>query len=153
MGAQPDQNIQSYSCDHEHQVSALFCVLTCRAALPPIIFLAMYRANDVAHEFGTLGYLVSIIASLTFAMAPRAKFLQMTFRHLILTLLATPISILGLWCARQAKNHTQAANDPDLYNPNAAAIAGVFLFFSAFWICSLRAVSTHTIAADDLAIP
>jgi hypothetical protein len=121
--------------------------------MPPIIFLAMYRADSVAKDFGTLGYLVSIIASLTFAMAPRARFLQQMMRHLILTLIAAPISILGLWCARQAKNHTQAASDPTLFNSSAAAISAVFLFFNAFWICALRAVFYLPYLADCLAIP
>src|SRR5271169_393314 len=80
-------------------------VLIDRGALPPIIFLAMYRADDVAQNIGSLGYLVAIIASLSFAMQPRAKFLQSLIRHLLFTCASVPLTIFGLWCAREAKNN------------------------------------------------
>jgi hypothetical protein len=113
----------------------------CRGSLPPIIFLAMYQSTPVATQFGSLGYLVAIIASLSFAMQPRAKFLQGLIRNILFGCIAVPITTLGLWCARQAKLHTQPAGSTELYNSSAAAVSGVFLFFNVFAVNSFRAVS------------
>src|SRR5271169_6660149 len=84
-------------------------ILIDRGALPPIIFLAIYRADSVSKDIGSLGYLVAIIASLSFAMQPRSKFIQSLIRNIIFTCAAVPFTIFGLWCAREAKHHTEPA--------------------------------------------
>jgi hypothetical protein len=129
----------------------LFDLLTVRGSLPPVIFLAMYRATPVANTFGSLGYLITIISSLSFAMQPRAVFLEGLIRNLLFTCLAVPLTILGLWCARQAKLHTQPAGSTQLYNSSAAAVAGIFLFFNVFAVNAFRAVLPLVIA--DIASP
>ena len=100
----------------------------------------MYRSSTVANQFGSLGYLVSIIASLCMAMVPRAKFLESIVRHIFFSCIAVAMTILGLWAARQARNHTQDANDKDIYNPSAAAVSAIFLFFNVFAVNAFRAV-------------
>jgi hypothetical protein len=103
--------------------------------------MAMYRATPVALNIGSLGYIVAIIASLSFAMQPRAKFLEGLFRNILFSCIATPISILGLWCARQAKYHTEPPRSQAAYNPSSAAVCAVFLFFNVFVVNVMRAVS------------
>lgn len=116
-----------------------------RASLPPIVFLAMYRSETVAHEIGSLGYLVAIVASLSFAMQPRAKFLQNIFRNILFACVATSFAILGLWCARQAKIHTQPPTTNAPYNSSAAAISAIFLFFNVYIANACRAVTLSSI--------
>jgi hypothetical protein len=100
----------------------------------------MYQASSVANYFGSQAYIVAIVASFSFAMHPRGKFVRNLFVGLIVYCLATVISCLGLWCARQAKLHTQSASDSNPYNSSAAAVSAIFLFFSLFAINSFRAV-------------
>ena len=100
----------------------------------------MYRATSVATDIGSLGYLVAIISSLSFAMQPRAKFLQSLFRNILFTCAAVPFTILGLWCSRQAKSHTQTPGSPALYNSSAAAVCAIFLFVNVFAVNAFRAV-------------
>jgi len=101
----------------------------------------MFQSNPVADMFGSLAYLTAIITCLCFTIMPRAKFLQSLIRHVLFTCLAVPMAILGLWCARQAKLHTQAPGSTDPYNSSAAAVSAVFLFFNAYIINAFRAVS------------
>jgi hypothetical protein len=101
----------------------------------------MYQATPVAREFGSLGYLVTIISSLSFAMQPRAKFFEGLLRNLFFTCLAVPLTILALWCAKQAKLHTQPPGSTALYNSSAAAVSATFLFANVFAVNSFRAVS------------
>jgi uncharacterized membrane protein len=100
----------------------------------------MFENDVVADYFGSLGYLIAIISSLTFAMMPRGKFIESVIRHIFFACLAVPVTIFGLWCCRQAKLHTQSPGSTDLYNSSAAAVAATFLFFSIFAINSFRAV-------------
>jgi len=111
-----------------------------RASLPPIIFLGMYRSTPVANEIGSLGYIVAIIASLQFAMQPRSKYLHSLIQNIIFTCAAVPYSILGLYCARVARHHTQAPRDRNPYNSSAAAVSAIFLFVNVYAINVFRAV-------------
>ena len=92
----------------------------------------MYRSTAVADNIGSLGYLVAIIATLSFCMLPRSKFLISLLRCMFFSCLGVSFAILGLWAARQAKNHTQAPGDTSAYNPSAAAVCAIFLFVNAF---------------------
>src|SRR5438270_12616365 len=49
-------------------------IVMLKGALPPVIALAMLRSKTVATQYSTLGYLVSIMSLLGFAILPRAKF-------------------------------------------------------------------------------
>jgi hypothetical protein len=81
-------------------------------------------------------------------MQPRAKFLQGLFRNILFTCIAVPFTILGLWCARQAKNHTQPPGSQTLYNSSAAAVAAIFLFFNVFIANAFRAVTLPCYQSD-----
>lgn len=100
----------------------------------------MFQSTPVADLFGSVAYIVCIISCLCFANQPRAKFLQALFQQILFTCIAVPMAILGLWCARQAKLHTQPAGSTDNYNPSAAAVSCVFLFFNTYLINAFRAV-------------
>jgi hypothetical protein len=108
----------------------------------------MYRSKSVSDEIGSLGYLIAIISSLSFAMQPRAKFLQSLFRNILFTCVAVPFTILGLWCARQAKNHTQLPGSQAPYNSSAAAVTAIFFFFNVFVVNAFRAVTLPLYQSD-----
>jgi hypothetical protein len=105
----------------------------------------MYRAKAVSDDIGSLGYVVAIISSVSFAMLPRAKFLQSLIRNILFTCLAVPFTILGLWAARQAKTNTQSPGSNALYNPSAAAVSAIFLFVDVYIANSIRAVGLFLI--------
>lgn len=119
---------------------SLVLILIGRGSIPLVIFFAMYQATPVARHFGTQMYLVAIVTTLSFAMDPRAKFLRRIFVSLLMYCLATAVTCLGLWSARQAKFHTQSLDDPNIYNSSAAAVSGIFMFFNLFAINAFRAV-------------
>lgn len=100
----------------------------------------MYQATPVAREFTSSGYIIAVIASLSFAMQPRAKFFQGLITNVFLTCLGVAITIFGLWCSRQAQLNTQSPGSTELYNSSAAAVSAVFLFFNVFAVNSFRAV-------------
>lgn len=100
----------------------------------------MYRATPVADTIGSLGYLVAIISSLSFAMQPRAKFLQSLFRNLLFTCAAVPVTILGLYCARQARLHNEPTGSTARYDSSAAAVCAIFLFVNVYAANAIRAV-------------
>jgi hypothetical protein len=102
----------------------------------------MYQATPVAREFTSSGYIIAVIASLSFAMQPRAKFFQALVTNILLTCLAVLITILGLWCSRQAQLNTQSSGSMEPYNSSAAAVSAIFLFFNVFAVNSFRAVNS-----------
>jgi ABC-type xylose transport system permease subunit len=105
-----------------------------------MIFIASYRAGAVADTLGSLGYLIAIVASISMAMMPRAKFLQQLIRNIVFVCAAVPYVILALYCARQARNNTQAPGDTNPYNSSAAAVCAIYLFFNVYIANSIRAV-------------
>jgi hypothetical protein len=114
----------------------------------------MYQASPVAQVFGSSGYLVAVIASLSFAMQPRAKFLKSLILNILVTCVAVAFTILGLWCSRQAQLNTQSPGSTEVYNSSAAAVSAIFLFFSVFAANSLRAViSFPLLPADEQRYP
>lgn len=47
----------------------------------------MYQSDAIAQTYGTLGYLVTIIAALSLCILPRAKLVQLTIQNLVCNLL------------------------------------------------------------------
>jgi hypothetical protein len=105
-----------------------------------LVFLSMYQATPVARSLGVQAYPTAIVATLSFANDPRAKFIRNMFISLILYCIAAGVTCLGLWCARQARLHTEAIGDTSPYNSSAAAVSAVFFFFNQFFINAFRAV-------------
>jgi len=59
----------------------------------PVIAVAFFQADVVAHTFGTLGYLVPIVTVLAITIMPRAKFIQ----TLILNIIGICLGSVGLF--------------------------------------------------------
>ncbi|KAH0262671.1 hypothetical protein KCU91_g13251, partial [Aureobasidium melanogenum] len=125
-----------------------------KGALAPTISLAAYQATDFAEIYTTLGYLVGVISILSFAIMPRAKFLQTWFLNMLSTCFASCIALLAIYCAVQARLHTEKAvrtggpgtsGTPtpgavtSTYNSSAAAVSGIWLFFEIWVINTMRA--------------
>jgi Putative ER transporter, 6TM, N-terminal len=113
----------------------------------------MYRAQSVADTLGSLGYLVAIVSSISFAMTPRAKFFQQLIRNIVFVCASVPYTILALYCARVARDNTQAPGDTSRYNSSAAAVSAIFLFFNVYVANSLRAVAIPALtSAEGIAV-
>lgn len=125
-----------------------------KGALAPTICLAAYQATDFAETFTTLGYLVGIISILSFAIMPRAKFLQTFVFNLIATCLSTAVALLAMWTAVQARLHTETtvrvggagtSGTPATgattatYNSSASAVCAIWLFFQIYLVNAMRA--------------
>ena len=108
--------------------------------MPLLVFLSMYQATPVSHYFGVQAYSTAIVATLSFANDPRAKFIRNMFISLILYCIAAGVTCLGLWCARQARVNTEVTGDTSPYNSSAAAVSAIFFFFNQFFINAFRAV-------------
>lgn len=132
-------------------------MIMAKGALAPTIGLAAYQATDFAETYTTLGYLVGIVSILSFAIMPRAKFLQTLFFNLVATCLAVSVALLAIYCAVQARLHTEASTTPGtggagssgtptpgaqtsaVYNSSASAVCGIWLFFQIYLVNTLRA--------------
>jgi hypothetical protein len=51
-------------------------IIMAKGGLPPVISLAALRSTSFAEKYSSLGYLVPIVSLLSFAIMPRAKFVQ-----------------------------------------------------------------------------
>ncbi|KAI7577419.1 hypothetical protein KC346_g19548, partial [Hortaea werneckii] len=58
-----------------------------KGALAPTVAIAAYQATSYADMFTTIGYLVGVMAVLSFPIQPRAKFLQTMLVNLLTTCL------------------------------------------------------------------
>lgn len=113
--------------------------LMAKGALAPTIALAAYQATDFAETYTTLGYLVGITSILSFPIMPRAKFLQTWIFNILSTCISACVSLLAIFCATQARQHTETTPDSTAYNSSAAAVAGIWLFFMVYLANSVRA--------------
>ncbi|KAI0486618.1 hypothetical protein F4859DRAFT_466279 [Xylaria cf. heliscus] len=114
-----------------------------KGALPPVIGLAIYQSDGVAHEFSTFGYLVGIIAVLSLSVLPRGKFVQTLIFNVLFLCIGAAVALLILWSSLQARFHTQTAPDdprlPPAYNSSQAAVSAVWLFANIWIVNTIRA--------------
>ncbi|KAJ5902206.1 hypothetical protein N7495_002734 [Penicillium taxi] len=112
-----------------------------KGGLAPTIAVAMYQSTGVADEYTTLGYLVAIVSIFGFPIMPRAKFIQMMIADVLAVCLACCLSLLTMYCAVKARQHS--TNSPEeetaAYNSSAAAVSGVWLFFQMWLVHTFRA--------------
>jgi hypothetical protein len=80
-----------------------------RNSIPVAVSLGFYQSTSVSEIYGTLGFLVAIIAVVTVNILPRAHLIEMTFNICAFTAIAIPMTMLGTWSGLQARFHT----DPD----------------------------------------
>ncbi|KAI0550139.1 hypothetical protein F4679DRAFT_544134 [Xylaria curta] len=114
-----------------------------KGALAPVIALAIYQSDAVAHEFSTFGYLVGIVAVLSLSVLPRGKFVQTLIFNLLFLCVGSAVALLILWSALQARLHTQTTPDdprsPPTYNSSQSAVSAVWLFANIWIVNTLRA--------------
>jgi Putative ER transporter, 6TM, N-terminal/Fusaric acid resistance protein-like/Aromatic acid exporter family member 2 len=125
-------------------------ILMAKGALPPIIALAAYRADAYARQYTTLGYLGAIMATLSLAMQPRAKFLQSILLSTVMTCTGAAVALLQVQCCVAARKRygTSTASRPGSsgsqqaveYSSAASVTAGVWLFFTIYLANVLKAV-------------
>ncbi|KAL8728704.1 MAG: hypothetical protein Q9181_005250 [Wetmoreana brouardii] len=125
-----------------------------KGALPPTISIALYQNTGFADTYSTLGYLVAIMSILSFAIMPRAKFVQTMLFNIISICVGASISLLAIYCSVQARAHTTprppsgpqsssggpspgAAVAP--YNSSASAVCAIWLFFNIYVANMFRA--------------
>jgi hypothetical protein len=121
-----------------------------------IIFLTIIdrcESTTVADFYTTLSYVVAIISILSFAIMPRALFIQTMFLNLVAVCLAAAFGLLEIYCAVEARRHTtpegSSPNSPVgpptpgvklvVYNSSASAVAAIWLIFQIYAINTVRA--------------
>lgn len=121
-----------------------------RGSLPPTIAIAIYQNNHVAGMFSTIGYLIAIMSILSFAIMPRAKFIQTMLFNIIGICIGSAIALLAMYCSVQARAHTTPRRPPSSggptpgakvsqYNSSSSAVAAIWLFFNIYLVNTMRA--------------
>ena len=123
-------------------------ILMIKGALPAIIALAAYQSNAYSSEYTTLGYLTAIMATLTLAMQPRAKFLQAMFLSVVMVCTGAAVALLQIQtcvAARQTPTTASTAGSSGSqqavrYSVAASVTAGVWLMFTIYLTNVLKAM-------------
>ncbi|KAI5838861.1 hypothetical protein DFP73DRAFT_249229 [Morchella snyderi] len=113
-------------------------MMMAKGALPPTIFTAMYQNSTIAATYGTMGYLVTIVASLSLCILPRAKLVQLTVQNSIAVCLGSAAALFGLWTATIARSHNPSAPTSP-FNGSAAAVSAAWLFANVWLVNVFRA--------------
>lgn len=80
----------------------------------------------------TGGYFSVLLSIASQPLYPRAKYLKILSFCLIASALSFALCCLAIFCAMKARDHNSAASvqgEYFTYNPDAAAVCGIFLFF------------------------
>ncbi|KAH8152686.1 uncharacterized protein LAJ45_03527 [Morchella importuna] len=113
-------------------------MMMAKGALPPTIFTAMYQNSTIAATYGTMGYLVTIVASLSMCILPRAKLVQLTIQNSIAVCLGSATALFGLWTATIARSHNPSS-PTSAFNGSAAAVSAAWLFANIWLVNVFRA--------------
>lgn len=132
-----------------------FVILGMKGALPATIGLAAYQGTAFAETYTTLGYLVSIIATLALCFQPRAKFIQSLLIGVFAVCLGAAATLLQIRCvvsSRSApsggtKTGGSGSSEANLYDSSANATSATFL---VFWVYLANVVKS---ARPQLMLP
>lgn len=121
-------------------VKPFMVLLAAKGALPTTIALAAYEGNAFAEIYTTLGYLVAIIANLSLAIQPRAKFIQSMLINVLFICAGSAMALLQLQCVVAARstpsggtaNGSSGSQQALAYDAAACTVSGLFLFFWVF---------------------
>lgn len=121
-------------------ITPFFILLAMKGGLPPVIALSAYEATGFADIYTTLGYLVAIMAQLSLAIQPRAKFLQSMSMNVLFICSGAAFAMLECQCVIAARAAPSAASgtgtsgsaETPQYDASACAVAGLFLFIWVF---------------------
>ncbi len=126
-----------------------------KGALPPTIAIGLYQWTGFAETYSTLGYLAAVMSILSFAIMPRAKFIQTMLFNIIGICIGACITLLTIYCSVQARAHTTAHQADESqsasggpspgaavapYNSSASAVCAIWLFFNIYVSNTLRAL-------------
>ena len=110
----------------------------------------MYQSTAVAQQYTTLGYLMAIMATLTLAMQPRAKFFQSMFLSCVFVCTGAAVALLQIQTcvAARAGQGPPAASQTGSsgskqsvqYSVAASVTSGVWLFFTVYVANCFRAL-------------
>ena len=103
------------------------------------ICFAMLQSTVVAERYSTVGYIIAMIAFLSFAILPRAKYLEALVFNTLSTCLAAALSLLAIWCGVKARQHTTPAGSTAAYNSSQAAVCAIWFFFAQWVAGTVRA--------------
>ncbi|KAL8691620.1 MAG: hypothetical protein Q9218_003195 [Villophora microphyllina] len=121
-----------------------------KGALPPTMAIALYQDTGFADTYSTIGYLVAIMSILSFAIMPRAKFVQTMLFNIVGICIGSCIALLAIYCSVQARAHTTRHTEPTSggpspgaavapYNSSASAVCAIWLFSNIYVSNTLRA--------------
>jgi len=122
-------------------------ILAFKGALPATIALAAYESHTYAGVYSTLGYLVAIMAHLSLAIQPRAKFIQSMTISVIATCVGAAVALLQIQCVVAARatpaggiTSGQSGSQQALsYDASSCVVSAVFLFTTVFVVNSVLA--------------
>ncbi|CAG8956608.1 hypothetical protein HYFRA_00011919 [Hymenoscyphus fraxineus] len=110
-----------------------------KGSVAPMIGIAFYEADSVVDTFGTLGYLVAIIAVLCFPIMPRAKYTQTLVLNTLAICVGSAVALFGIWTGVKARENTVAPGSTAIYNSSQSVVCAIWLFFNTYFINYLRA--------------
>ncbi|KAK5074585.1 hypothetical protein LTR70_010274 [Exophiala xenobiotica] len=129
-------------------LSPFSILLAVKGALPTTIALAAYEGESYADIYTTLGYLVAIIAHLTLAIQPRAKFIQSMLISVLFVCAGGAMALLQIQCVIAARSTppggtamgSSGSSQALAYDASANTVAGLFLFFWVFVANYVKAI-------------
>lgn len=129
-------------------ITPFFILLALKGGIPTTIALAAYEAPAFANVYTTLGYLVAIMAQLSLAIQPRAKFLQSMMMNVLFICCGAAFALLECQCVvaaratppAAARSGTSGSPESPIYDASACAVAGLFLFIWVFLANVVKAV-------------
>ncbi len=125
-------------------------ILMAKGGLPPIIALSAYRSDAFSGEYTTLGYLIAIMATLTLAMQPRAKFLQAMFLSCLMVCTGAAVALLQIQTCVSARARngppgpsragSSGSQQSVQYSAAASVTAGAWMMFTVYVANALKAL-------------
>ncbi|KAL9107105.1 MAG: hypothetical protein Q9227_007971 [Pyrenula ochraceoflavens] len=110
-----------------------------RNALPPTAALIVTQSSSIGRGFDIVGYLPVIATILQQPALPRVVFLKQMLFTCLLNCLVLCTNLLAAYSATQARLHTTPpGGNLSAYNSSAAAVSGIWLFFTVWAIQTLR---------------
>ncbi len=103
----------------------------------------MLQSKTVADYYSTLGYLMPIVSVIALAVLPRGKFLMNLFLNALAVGVGSAISVLALWSAVKAREHTTTPGTPGAapgaYNSSQSVVCAIWLFANIWFANVVRA--------------
>ncbi|KAK5079207.1 hypothetical protein LTR64_002373 [Lithohypha guttulata] len=130
------------------EITPFFILLAIKGGLPATIALAAYQSYEFAEIYTTLGYIIAIMAQLSLAIQPRAKFVQSMLMNVFFICVGAATALLEIQCVIAARSTPPAgamtgqssAPETPVYDASACTVAAVWLFVEIFLVNTVKAV-------------